>query len=306
MLLKWRLLMLLMFCVLPAAAQDGEFPTLQELIGLEVPGYDYADMVRRISAIDISHTPPSSPPTYQIGDVKVFMAPIDNTFYNYGPIRMVLRGISENVLVWIDEKERLSASRTQWLAEEIDRTIVQPMWDLLGYAEPPGIDGDARLYLVAVRQPDSGFAGIFAKYHAMPRSAYVDSNEHEMMVVNLSNHDKSDVFDPFFIATIAHEYQHVLTHHRDPDEVALGGRGAVHRHCALPLWIRIHQLFRAGILECAAHWIDTIQSGRRRPSALWRSCAVSSLSRRAIWQRYPAAVACGARRWLARRGQGLA
>ena len=49
-------------------AQESEFPTLDALANLEIPPFDYVDTARRLSRIDIDHTPPSKPPFYQIGD----------------------------------------------------------------------------------------------------------------------------------------------------------------------------------------------------------------------------------------------
>ena len=210
-------LLLLLLC-LPLKAQDTDFPTLDELENLETPGYDYLDVVRRFSWMDISHTPPSDPPEYEIGDIEEFRVPtVDDDEVEIAK-DMVLRGMTDNVLVWIDEAERLSDYRTQWLAEEIDNTIVQPLQQLLGFTEPPGVDGDPRLYVVGVRLPESTMAGYFPVGHALPRRIWQESNQREMLVVNLSNEDKSDVFDKYFISTIAHEYQHVLLYHRDPSE----------------------------------------------------------------------------------------
>ena len=201
----------------PIWAQEMVFPTLDELADLQIPGYDYADLVQRLSWRDISHTPPAAPPVYQIGDTETFRVPTETD--NRGePITTVLLGMTDNVLVWIDESERISAARVQWLAEEIDETIVQPLHQLFDYDPPPGVDGDPRIYVVGVRWTDWNIAGYFASPHAAPRSVLPESNEHEMLVVNLSNRDKSDVFDPYFLSTVAHEYQHVLRYHRDPSE----------------------------------------------------------------------------------------
>ena len=211
---KMLLLIVTLLLSLPAGAQDSEYPTLDALAKLEIPAFDRADVVRRLSRIDTSHTPPSAPPDYQIGDRESFNVPLRDGEKEVA-VPMQLRGMTENVLIWVEEAAPYSTYRAQVMAEEVERDIVAPLQQLFDYAEPPGVDGDPRLYIVMVRAPEYSRPGIFHVAHSLSRKVWADSNQHEMMVINLDLDEDYTYFDEYIAEIIAHEYQHVLLHHRD-------------------------------------------------------------------------------------------
>ena len=214
---QWLSMILILGLGMAVSAQDSEYPKLDALEKLQVPMYDYADMVSRLSAYNPSYSLPTHIPNYQIGDRKTFnvISPDDpkgNT------AATELRGMTENVLIWIEEDAILFRGRAQALAEHVDAEILAPLRQFLGYREPSGIDGDPRLHIVMINRPGFWAGGYFDAGSTVPRELSPKSNLLEMLVINLAYDDGSIVKDEVLHAIIAHEYQHNLLHYRDRDE----------------------------------------------------------------------------------------
>ncbi len=198
-------------------AQDSKFPTLDALANLEIPAFDYGDLVRRLSWIKSTYSPPSGPPQHQVGDRESFMMPTGDKAGEVG-VPTELRGMTENVLIWVEETAPYSRAKAQALAERLETDVLGGLKNLFNYSLPPGVDGDPRLIVAITHNPGFRQAGIFGKGHALPRTLFPNSNQREMVVINIALRDGSVLFDDFIVEIIAHEYQHVLLHHRDFNE----------------------------------------------------------------------------------------
>lgn len=218
--MRFKTLIFIACLLMPLAiqAQDSEFPTLDALANLEIPGYSFVDMVRRLSWQDANYTPPANPPVYEIGDRETFMLPID-AVGGQGATPVELRGQTENVLIWVEESANYTRFQAQALAERVDDEILLPLRQLFEYTEPPGIDGDPRLMVVIFHEEEFPLFGGFARAHTYPRTLFRDSNQRELVLVNLDIGGRFLLNDDEIIDIIAHEHQHVLLHHRDFDEV---------------------------------------------------------------------------------------
>ena len=132
---------------------------------------------------------------------------------------MELRGMTENVLIWVEESASYSRYQAQALAERVEAEILQsPAASYSNYTEPPGVDGDPRLIVAMTHNAEWSAQGTFVRVHTLPRIVFSESNQREMLVINLANEDGSYLHDDFMAEGIAHEYQHILLYHRDPTE----------------------------------------------------------------------------------------
>lgn len=217
--MKFKALMIIavLWLYMPLQAQDNEYPTLDALAKLEIPAYDYVDLARRVSRIESRHIPPSNPPAYQIGDRDSFMLPASQD-YSEEAASVELRGMTENVLVWVDESVAFSRNKAQALAEQAEEKILVPLHRLFNFSEPPGIDGDPRFNVVIMQNPEFPQTGTFARNHLVPRTHFPESNQREMVVVNLELQDGALIDNEMIAEVAAHEFQHVLLHHRDASE----------------------------------------------------------------------------------------
>ena len=218
--MRYRALLLMisvLFLSVPAAAQDNDFPTLEALSRLEIPAFDYAEMVGRMSSTDPNHEPPANPPQYEIGDRDWFNLSI-GADQDIERIEMELRAKTERVLIWVQTTVPYQNWRAQQLARDIETVVLNRMQKLFQFSEPPGVDGDPRLTVAMIHDPDGKQLGYFASTYARPRRLYSRSNEREMLVANLALDDDYTFYDEVLMEIVAHEYLHILQFHIDSGE----------------------------------------------------------------------------------------
>lgn len=198
-------------------AQNSDFPTLEALAKVELPAFDYVDVVDRMSPMDVRHVPPASPPAYSVGDRETFRLSYQNGG-SLRPTEMELRRMTQRVLIWVESTVDYPIWRANALAQSLERNVLNPMQELFDFAEPPGVDGDSRLIVAMIRGPEHSSRGYFQRLHARPTRLEPYSNGREMLVINVKEDEDYDFFDKILIGTVAHEYLHVLHYHKDSGE----------------------------------------------------------------------------------------
>jgi len=209
------LLLLLALCMaLPARAQNTDYPTLDALAKLNVPAFRYTDMLGRMASSDPSYKAPAEPPQYEIGDLDFFWLDFGE---NYNPkyVKVELRGMTRRVLIWADTTVDYPNWRAQALARQLESAVLDPTQRIFQFAEPPGVDGDARLTVAMIHDPDGTHLGYFSRRYALPKKLRAHANQREMLVVNLALDDEYDFYDEILLDVIAHEYLHILHYHSD-------------------------------------------------------------------------------------------
>lgn len=202
---------------LPLLAQDSDFPTLEALAKAEVPPFHYADMAARMRPGNRSHTPPDNPPRLDIGYRETFKLRYGED-YNEIDLQMQLRTQTDRLVIWVQEEVAYPQWRAEALARQVETYVLDAVQKRLQAAEPPGVDGDPRLHIALVYDPEGAYAGYFSRADTRPRKLDVDSNQRELIVANLAKDDDYDFFDEILIGILAHEYAHVLQYHSDLGE----------------------------------------------------------------------------------------
>lgn len=202
---------------LPVFAQDEDYPTLDELHSVIFPANDPLDLVRRLRGIHPLIEIPSVPPEWKIGDTQYFNV-VNSAADLQFTVQAELRGMSEHVLLWIENEASINYAQAEQFVALVDSAIVQQVQELWGTVTPAGIDGDPRLYILMTRGLNTSVAGYFAYDHAYPRSVVPSSNQHEMMIFNLSAYGDNNILDPLVLGNTAHEFQHLLRFFIDPNE----------------------------------------------------------------------------------------
>ena len=200
-----------------ALSQEADFPTLAALAQLEIPPFSYPEMVGRMSDVDTTHVPPADPPVYKIGERDDFWLSFGED-YERQYVSVELRGMTERVLIWAQSTLDYPNWRAQALAKHLESAVLDPMQRLFQFAEPPGVDGDSRLIVAMIYDPDGSQLGYFSDVYTRLKKFKAHGNEREMLVVNLARDDDYDFFDEILIGVVAHEYLHVLHHHSDYGE----------------------------------------------------------------------------------------
>ncbi len=217
MYIKTILALLALLPLLSLQAQERQYPTLEAIRNLEIPVWDYADTITRFGWGSATEAPAPSPPILQLGNRETFyISDADRSYPE--PVTAELRGMTDNVLIWVQESAAFWRQRSQLTAEWVEANVIERFGQLLGYQQPPGIDGDPRFTVLMISVPGFWHGGYFDTGSLVPKALFPQSNEREMMVVNLVYDDGSPVSDSIIRSTIAHEYQHMLLHFRDPNE----------------------------------------------------------------------------------------
>ena len=260
----------------PGQAQDGDYPTLDALENLEVPRFDYAEMVERFSSRDTSFSPPASPPDLKLGDSESFFVIVSvGGGDRREEIVADLRAMTERVLIWVETAVDYPNWRAQALARSLESQVLDPVEALFQFAEPPGIDGDSRLTVVMIHAPEDTTLGYFPPASTLPQKLFSKSNEREMLVVNLALDDEYDFFDDILVETVAHEFSHILHHHQDPSEEiwldeGLAGYAAYQASKALFSYQAMHEDaedFLAAPNTGLTHWQAAPETGRKYGAA---------------------------------------
>ncbi len=202
---------------LPLLAQDSAFPTLDALANVESPAFDFVDMAARMTPWNRSYTPPDNPPRHDIGYRETFKLRHGED-YELIDYEMELRAQTDRVVIWAQQDVSYPQWRAESLARRVETYVLDPVQERLEAAEPPGVDGDPRLIIALVNDPEGPYGGYFARRDARPRNLHKYSNQRELIAVNLARDDDYDFYDDILIDFIAHEYTHVLQYHRDSDE----------------------------------------------------------------------------------------
>jgi hypothetical protein len=167
-------------------------------------------------------TPPTQPvQTYQVGDTRTFWVHNGTTF-EYKQITAKLMFISKHAYFWQDvNNAALNAAGTEatsedWAAagDSFD-TSYERVRAVFGSEETPGLDGDPRLFVV---NSDSlgKEGGHFSQADQLPAAVEAHSNEGQYFFI--SNTWSSGIASNYYKEVLAHEYQHMIHKHVDPDE----------------------------------------------------------------------------------------
>ncbi len=201
----------------PTRAQDSAYPTLAALANAEVPAFRYANMVDRMTWQNPNYSPPSSPPHYEVGDREWFRLTFGEQ-RELERMELELRGMTGRVLIWVQVDVDYPRWRANQLAQRVESQVLNPIERLFDFKEPPGVDGDPRLYIALIDDPEGGVLGYFPQASTRPQRLWSKSNQREMLVVNLALDPDYTFFDKVMIEVIAHEFLHILHYHRDYGE----------------------------------------------------------------------------------------
>lgn len=199
----------------PAAARvyqaDDQRATLERLLATPRPPRDPVALAGRIagSPLPRTATEPLVGPL-PVGRQDTFYV-LDQTDNQYKARVARLRLVSEQAYWYVQEGETVTEGDLAAAAVQFDRQTVPTIRRVFGSEWSPGIDGDPRLTIFLGTVP--GVSAYFSSWDEYPRSVYRFSNEREMIHVNVGSTRPGS---PGFDATLAHEFQHMVHWHVNP------------------------------------------------------------------------------------------
>jgi immune inhibitor A len=149
---------------------------------------------------------------YQLGEAEQFV-PLGGDGTQTDTFFMRYR--TPHAYFWFERGVRADLSQL----EETARFFEDHIWPLnhriYGDEWNPGIDGDSRIHIVNQAYMDPGILGVFNPEDQCPRSLCPESNQREIIYINL---DGAPLGSPEYLSTLAHEQQHLIQYHVDGNE----------------------------------------------------------------------------------------
>lgn len=120
---------------------------------------------------------------------------------------------TEHLEMWVQDGSALRLEDLERSAQVFEERIYPANRALFGPEWTPGVDGNPRL--TVLNAPLAGAAGYYSAANQYPRLANPTSNEREMFVMNTRTlAPGSEEYE----SVLAHEFQHMIHWHQDPNE----------------------------------------------------------------------------------------
>lgn len=220
---------LLMVCIMllaaPVSAQDAPAP-------------DPVDLATRLLGFSGEPAIPMPSPIYKVGDKVQFWvskAGIDT------PVQITaeLAGESATAYVWVEEGTVYDAARMGTLAGQLDqlfdifripanygRLTVVPQspseLSSLSVLTMPDVDNDPHLYILYATELAGNRTTIFDPTNSVETSYAPGgfSNEHEMVLVNMTSFPGRELDDPAYLNVLAQQFYAAVAYYNNPSQAA--------------------------------------------------------------------------------------
>ncbi len=167
----------------------------------------------------LKHTGPvtrvvnDSPPLYEIGDRETFWINDEELSDTYLTIEATLRYATPHVYMWVEDGLLLDQEGIEAAAHEFEDQIYPTNRTYFGSEWSPGVDNDVHIHILNANLPSVG--GYYSSNDEYPSVVNPFSNEKEMFYINATYVPPgNEVYGSY----LAHEFQHMIHWHMDPNE----------------------------------------------------------------------------------------
>lgn len=204
------------------AAPASASGTLQALMDATVPPRDARALATRLKSPgeEIPLVVNAEPPNHTVGQQARFWVSNSDTMQVF-QITATLRLASQHAEFWIHDGATFDPQSLAEAAAAFDERIYPIVRQSLGHEWNPGVDNNPRVVVLNARF--SGAAGYFSSHDEYSRLVNPYSNEREIIYINL---DAAPPGSEFYLATLAHEFQHLVHWHLDANEDGWVNEGA--------------------------------------------------------------------------------
>lgn len=174
--------------------------------------YDLARRLKRLASP--RGATPEAPIQYAVGDHASFWT-LDLAPAQSFQISATLRYISPRLYMWVQDDISVAQDALEQSAAAFESRLYPAVRQYFGSEWTPGIDNDGRLTILHANF--SGATGYFSSSDEYSKQAVPYSNQREMFYINPAQaRPGSDAYE----GTLAHEFQHMVHWHADPNEDA--------------------------------------------------------------------------------------
>ena len=194
---------------------DAAYFTADQLWQADRPERDYFELAVQLLGADpaslVSDLP--DPDTLKLNDrTNMFIKTGGN---DYSPVPVRVRYLSDDIVIWTGVNARATEEEIAAAVQNFESQIIPINRLIFGREALPGVDGDRRIHIVFVENPNWPFFGYFSVLNQYPAAIQPTSNQREMFVMNLGGVATDSLA---FAGEMAHEYQHLIHWNKDPNE----------------------------------------------------------------------------------------
>jgi immune inhibitor A len=182
----------------------------EALLAADIPPFDPYEWAAREGSIpyDAPRTT-SGTRAYQVGDVETFMV---GDRWTQAEAELV--AMSEHAYFWVETGHIGDRDAYQRAAELFEQAYpIEQRY--FGSEQSPGVDGDPRIFILHASGIDA--LGFFSPPDQVTQAVDASSNEHEMVYMSLDN--VGQIGGDLYMATLTHEFQHMIQSNNDPNEM---------------------------------------------------------------------------------------
>ncbi len=190
-----------------AAIPEQARRDLEKLFNTQYPTNDYFEPAERLGRSNLGPRTIIGP-AYQIGDTR--------SFYNGDKeLEATLMAVTEHTYFWVENGLDLDQTAVSAAANRFETEYYEVITGLFGDVWTPGIDSDPRFSVLNTSDGSEDELGRFNSTDEFPKSLYSQSNEQELLYMNL---DALDFGSDLYFGTLVHELQHLIQWYVDPSE----------------------------------------------------------------------------------------
>lgn len=180
-----------------------------------VPSYDPVEWLLEHGLIEgPANRSLAQAPGHEVGSVDGFFVRDEDTDTGFTKITAELHYQNELVSMWVEDGLAVDPSALTTAADQFAREIVPLLRDFFGQEWSPGVDNDPRLSILHLSMiPDA--VGEYSSADEYLSAVEPFSNQREMFYVSLADFE---VGSDDYMATLAHEFEHMIQWRNDPSE----------------------------------------------------------------------------------------
>ncbi len=196
------------------ATVDGQPPPARaeldyaRLFTTTVPALDYLLAAAELGGLELAR-PTAAAPALAVGDRTTFQTAD-------GPREAELVYLDELAAYWVESGLAIDRAALAAAAGRLREQYYPLLSATFGQEARPGIDGDPHIHVLHLLGPPDAFElGYFSDEDEYSRALFVDSNEREMIYLNMS---PLVAGEPLYDGTLVHEMQHLIQWNLDANE----------------------------------------------------------------------------------------
>lgn len=181
------------------------------LLQADYPVHDFYEAGQRLGRLNVGPRTVSAP-AYQIGDRQSF-------YVDDGEREAILMAVTEHTYFWVEDSLNFDSAAVETTARRFEEEYYPRLVHIFGQEWRPGVDNDPHFSILHLDYMDisTDELGHFNSGDEYPRSFFSDSNQQELLYLNMGNLTLSS---DLYFGTLVHEFQHLAQWYVDANETA--------------------------------------------------------------------------------------